>query len=107
MTRLYEFSQIVVDFVAGSRHQQVMTGQYELSWTPPSANSSAPFTRAPSTTSLGIDNFMGGNAPDYTFDDATLWDADSPEFKAMFDNPGMNSMGAAWEDQNLSLLTKN
>ncbi|KAL2020103.1 hypothetical protein VTK56DRAFT_8907 [Thermocarpiscus australiensis] len=47
------------------------------------------------------------DAPEYTFGDGMLWDADSPEYKAIFSNPLLSWLGAGWEEQTLYLSTKN
>jgi hypothetical protein len=116
VTKLYEFSRIAADFAASCRHRHALRGQQELSWTPSSVENSDASTRVSSmAASIQGDTLIArvgnptvadsavlvrdGNPSEYTFGDNMLWDADSPEFKAIFGDPLLSSLGDSWEGQ--------
>ncbi|KAK4450483.1 hypothetical protein QBC34DRAFT_437307 [Podospora aff. communis PSN243] len=116
VTKLYEFSRIAADFAGACRHGHAIRGQQELSWTPSSLENSEASTRVSSiAASVQGDALIArvanpavadsavlvrdGNPSEYTFSDNMLWDADSPEFKAIFGDPLLSSLGDSWEGQ--------
>ncbi|KAK0623887.1 hypothetical protein B0T14DRAFT_565203 [Immersiella caudata] len=114
VTKLYEFSRIAADFAAACRLRHTAPSQHDLAWTPSSLANSDTSTRVSSiAASLRGDSLMSGgvtpadssvlirdgNPPGYVFGDSMLWDADSPEFKALFGDPLLSSLGDSWEEQ--------